>query len=85
MNRSTTSDSVVGIGIVTGLALVALVALSTSSVVAATNAGIGLTAAGAATPLPGDGMVGLYVFSKGAQMNMPTGPGGAAVKFGTMA
>ena len=85
MNETASSEAVTRIALITGLAMVGIVATGAASVLATTNAGIGLTAVGAATPVPGDGMVGMYVFMKGAQMNMPTGPGGAAAKFGTMA
>lgn len=85
MAEHITEPSATSIAALTVMAAVALLVVGVGSAVAASNAGIGLTAAGAATPVPGDSMIGLTVFNAGATMNMPTGPGGAAVKFGTMA
>ncbi|WP_135304138.1 hypothetical protein [Haloarcula amylovorans] len=83
MGESTESSSPASVALLTTIAAVAMLALTVGSTAAATHAGIVLTGAGAATPIPGDAMVGVTVFSAGAKM-MPNGPGGIAAKAGVM-
>lgn len=84
MSPSLKLDEKSSIAIITVLIMVGLLAISVGSAVATTNAGIGLTGAAIVSPIPGDAAVGTYVFVKGAGM-VPTGPGGVAIKAGTMA
>lgn len=78
------SNKNLSIGLMTALAFVGLLAVTAGTSLASTHAGMLLTGAGAATPIPGDSAIGLTVFSYGMGM-MPNGPGGFAAKFGVMA